>query len=129
MQTPEKPDTPFMRLLADNTGKRSLSVAQHAFNQQGILRDAALDAISTVLSEGGNVFVDMPEALHYADAFNKFAHDVMKEAHTKADGMAIARGVMTNPPHSVKPRALGHILFNQPSAAAIIETPVAPRRR
>ena len=128
MQTPEKPDTPFMRLLADNTGKRCLSVAQHAFNQHGVLRPAALDAISTVLSEGGNVFVDMPEALHYAPAFNKFAHDVMAEAHTKADGTAIARGVTANPPRSVKPQALGRILFNQPSDAAIMVTEKPLRR-
>ena len=120
MQSPEKPETPFMRLLSDQTGKRALSVAQHAFNQHGVLRPAALDAISTVLSEGGNVFVDMPEALHHAEAFNKFAHDVMEEAHIKADGTAIAR--------SVKPQTLGVILFNQPSDAAIVETPIRPRR-
>lgn len=127
-QPPEKPEGPFMKYLADSTGRKTLGIAKHAFNEHGVIRDAALDAISTVLSEGGNVVIDMPETLHYAPAFNKFAHDVMEEAHIKADGTAIAQGFMSNQPRDVRPKPLGTILFNKPSDAAIVATPVTPRR-
>lgn len=59
-------------------------VGAQAFDTQGHISRDALDVISTVMSRGGTVVVDLPAAARQADTFNAFASAVMGAADAKA---------------------------------------------
>ncbi len=88
-------------------------VGAQAFDAQGHISPDALDVISTVMSRGGTVVVDLPAAARQADTFNAFASAVLNSADAKAGH-----------------RNTGQMLFAGAVDAPLVATakPPAPRR-
>lgn len=83
-------------------GNERIAVAQEAFDATGHIRSGALEAITDVMSRGGTVFVDLPDAARSADNFNDFA-----------------RRVMSGADHKAGTRNHGKMLFNKPADTLI----------
>lgn len=81
---PAKPQSRLSAAMQRAAAAHEIAVGAQAFDDKGHIHAEALDVISTVMSRGGTVLVDLPASARQADTFNAFASAVLGAADAKA---------------------------------------------
>ncbi len=110
---PAKPQSRLSAAMQRAAAAHEITVGAQAFDAQGHIHPEALEVISSVMSRGGTVLVDLPTSARQADTFNAFASSVLGAADAKAGH-----------------RNTGQLLFAGPVDAplAVIAKPPTARR-